>query len=106
MLLYPSREDSFAKSVSEAMMLGLPVITSDNPHFHAVYANNLIYADSNCHEHYATLILELLSKQDYYNACSKRSIAFVESLPPNGNYVKFRDVMLDVLTAKQPSCHK
>lgn len=96
-LLYPTREDSFAKTVSEALALGLPVVSSDHPHFHSVYNDTLIYAESEDPASYAEHILRLLDDTKLYEEYSKKAVAFASTLPPSGNYEKFRSLMLKTL---------
>lgn len=96
-LLYPTREDAFPKSVAESMALGLPVIASNNPHLRAVYADVPIFVNTGTPQDYAENILNMLESSELYEKVSRKSLSFASALPPAGNYEEFRNQMINCL---------
>jgi glycosyltransferase involved in cell wall biosynthesis len=64
-MIYPSRYDSFAISVAEAMKMGLAVVTWDIPPFNEEYkGSGLVLVKSFDHEEFAKRVIELLENHE------------------------------------------
>lgn len=80
LFVYPSKYDSFALSVAEAMYMGLPVMVWDIPPFNQVYkeCKGIVRIKPFEHELFANKIIELLSDTKKLKYMGRRNKLFIK----------------------------